>query len=360
LFVTMNQIPTHTSMEEIANGIVNFSSPLQISQQLNNNSINITASILPFLVPINHWDNLTEALRQAPNVLEIDRSYSSVGEYIYTIHSAQIIEGYITHFYFFPTWQDNDGVLQAITIVIQQNNHSDRFSFILSSQKTHQYSFLENPWVLLGIITASVLITIPLWKYQRKREKVRLEKLEELKKQELEQGIDSERREILENLIRDFSRIKQTHKIRWIISTITTFAIIGAVFLGIHQVSALNLSGNLVLVIIVGGITIISGLVFWLSWPIWKTAEIVYPHNPRKWNMAVDISPLLLLISAIALFLIFSSLFALKTIQTWYGRLIIGGLAIFLLVVVGFAFYFTNPWKRMEKIENDLRQSLYH
>ena len=154
----MNQIPTHTSMEEIANGIVNFSSPLQISQQLNNNSINITASILPFLVPINHWDNLTEALRRAPNVLEIDRSYSSVGEYIYTIHSAQIIEGYITHFYFFPTWQDNDGVLQAITIVIQQNNHSDRFSFILSSQKTHQYSFLENPWVLLGIITASVLI----------------------------------------------------------------------------------------------------------------------------------------------------------------------------------------------------------
>lgn len=363
VFLQVDRIPKNTTLEEIAAGIIEFSGPLQISQWLNEKSINVTIPnfILPVLVPINLWGNLTYAIQHVPNVLEVDQSSSSfIGEYTYTIHSAQMVEGYITHYYFIPTWQDNDGVLQAITIEIQRNNQVDRVHFILSSQKEDIFSFLDNPWVLGGIFVASILITIPIWKYQRRKEKERYAKMSELRKQELEQGIGPERREVLEDLTREFPKIKQIHKTRWIISIISTIAIIGAGFFGLQQITTLNLNENLVLVIFAGGMLLITGFVFWLSWPIWKVAKLVYPYNSRKQNLAVDISPLLLIMCTLALFLIYSALFSLESIQTWYGRLLMGGLAVILLVVVGFAFRLTNPWKRMEKIEEDLRQTLYH
>ncbi|WP_457559646.1 hypothetical protein [Candidatus Harpocratesius sp.] len=358
--VKVDEIPLNMSVRDLCSQILQLSGPIPVSQQIGDNWVQKSNVIIPFVIPVNYWDNLTDEIKLLPGVLEVEYSYSSdIGEYQYTIHQALMLDGKITHFYYYPTWQDDNGVLQAITIKLVNNYQYDQIKFVLST-KSNSFDFSSPSESVLNLISGILIFVIiaGIQIYVIKRKKEKKVHLDQEIKTEREQGIIYDRRDELEKLLQNISDFKNKHINRWIISNFISLGIsIGAITIFENINPSANDKIPIILTILVG-LTIVGILDFWLSIPLIQFGKGLFLQNFQNRGKKIDLSPIFVVFGTVAVFLSVSALQSFKTIVSLHEKLIIVFLSLFLVSILITFFYIFNPWHRYKKFEEEIKHLL--
>lgn len=352
--VRAKEVPKNINITQITAQIINFSGPVLVEQKINNTwelKENIT---LPFFIPIGLWEPLFNEFRNLlPENANVTYSRSWVGEYSY------FLSWFSDKFQFdvYYSWEETDGVLQAMVLNVSYNGEMDSLEMHLSGQKM-QYEEAHSAYntatilsVILFISALSLSVILPITAIHIVVTKRREAKEKEIKAdpQKMLALQESRKRRATEILIR-WDEIKRTYILLWIGINAICIVLGYGTFLTLIQISETAENGMFIITLIILSLVItvaLGGLLYQYL------TRVVLVDSMKK-ERYFDMEPFLIsFMLGFAIHIIYP-MCNVSSIPSLYGKLVMLGLAIALLCVIALAYFVFNPWKKLNKIKSDL------
>ena len=154
------------NITDIVKDILNFSGPIEVEKYINDSWISIERYILPFFIPIEHWNDIDDLI---PTFLPDSAIYDFENnrlfdEYKYIISWFDEETSLLNDLWF--QWRGNNGVLSGFGISVSNSSESssdhDSFSIKISSTYIPDTNTPEKPTSLLYPIIIFIAFFIVL------------------------------------------------------------------------------------------------------------------------------------------------------------------------------------------------------
>ncbi|MHA1585504.1 MAG: hypothetical protein ACTSXK_17470 [Promethearchaeota archaeon] len=172
IIVKINNFTNINNIANISYQIFHLTGPTQIDQKFNDTWEEKTSILFPFVIPINHWNDLLEAFKNLEGVQSVEgKNVSGNGKvYEYTIQYNEVTNTGIAYFNIKLSWQKDTGILDAFNMEIEQNQLYDKFSLNFYSKKNSENNFsISKIFIIIGIIAIIVIIQIFIVKKMKEK-----------------------------------------------------------------------------------------------------------------------------------------------------------------------------------------------